>query len=312
MADEIPFTTAPATAGELIDGAKDAYFEVDGVVLHYVEVGEGPLIIFYHGFPLFWFSFHHQMSALKGHFRCVAVDGPGINLSSKPQSLEPFKLEQLAAQLDGLARYLVGDERFFLVGHDWGGALGWSYAQAYPHRLHRLVVINAPPTNQLLELLLNDEEQQKRSSYMYSMRDGETHRLITENGAQLMWKNAYAKFRELDHYTDLHDSVFQHGLAQPGAIDGGINWYRANIPFIDVIAEQHFWPHRHATTSTQSLLIWGEADDTFVSRFIEALPRYASNLSVCRLPEVGHTPMLEVPSRVTEILLDFLRIETAQ
>ena len=63
MADERPFTTAPATAGELIDGAKDAYFEVDGVVLHYVEVGEGPLIIFYHGFPLFWFSFHHQMNA---------------------------------------------------------------------------------------------------------------------------------------------------------------------------------------------------------------------------------------------------------
>ncbi|MEM1436903.1 MAG: alpha/beta fold hydrolase, partial [Pseudomonadota bacterium] len=70
----------------------EGYFEVGGVRLHYVEAGAGPLIICYHGFPLFWFSWHHQMRALKDQFRVVALDGPGINLSSKPAELEPYRL----------------------------------------------------------------------------------------------------------------------------------------------------------------------------------------------------------------------------
>ena len=217
-----------------------------------------------------------------------------------------YKLEALTAQLDALARHVGGEEKFFLVGHDWGGALAWSFAQAYPDRLHKVVGINAPPTNQLLELLINNQEQQQRSSYMYSMREGDTHRLITENGAERLWQNAYARFRALDHYTEKHDDVFRQGLAQPGAIDGGINWYRANVPQLGSIQDKHFWPARYASTPTPALLIWGESDDTFVASFIDDLPRYAEKLEVCRLDGVGHTPMLEVPEKTTELLRDFL------
>lgn len=284
---------------------KDGYFEYDGVTLHYVDSGAGPLIIFYHGFPLFWFSFHHQINALKSEFRVVAVDGPGINLSSKPTDLAQFKLPKLAEQLDQLARHLIGDEKFYLVGHDWGGALAWSYAQHYVDRLHKVVSINAPPTNQLLGLLESDSEQQKRSQYMYSMRSGDMHRLITEKGGEQMWMNAYAKLRDQPHYTAEHDEIFRQGLAQPGAIDGGINWYRANIPEPDQINEQHYWPSRTAATRTPGLLIWGESDDTFVSRFINDLPGYVADLEVYRIPGVGHSPMLEVPHQVSEILRDY-------
>ena len=87
---------------------KHGYFEHNGINLHYVEAGSGPLIIFYHGFPLFWFSFHHQMNALKTDYRVVAVDGPGVNLSSKPGDLAHYRLPQLAEQLDHLARHLAG------------------------------------------------------------------------------------------------------------------------------------------------------------------------------------------------------------
>ena len=178
----------------------DHYFDFDDITLHYVEAGSGPLVIFYHGFPLFWFSFHHQMTALKDRYRVVAVDGLGVNLSSKPTDLEKYKLVNLAAQLDALANHLAPGESFSLVGHDWGGALAWSFAQAYPDRLEKVIGINAPPTNQLLHLLQTNEEQRKRSSYMWLMRGGKTHTLITENGARRLWKNAYAKFRDLPHF----------------------------------------------------------------------------------------------------------------
>jgi pimeloyl-ACP methyl ester carboxylesterase len=105
---------------------KDGYLDIGEVTLHYVEAGAGPLVIFFHGFPLFWFSFHHQMTALKDDYRVVAVDGLGANLSSKPDDLSLYDLANLASQLDALARHLVGDDLFYLVGHDWGGALAWS------------------------------------------------------------------------------------------------------------------------------------------------------------------------------------------
>ena len=289
-----------------MDDFKEGYFETGGCRLHYVEAGQGPLIVFYHGFPLFWFSFHHQMKALKKDYRVVAVDGPGINLSSKPGDLALFRLPKLARQLDELARHLAGNEPFYLVGHDWGGALAWSYAQGYQDRLHKVVAINAPPTNQLLGLLETSLEQQKRSSYMWSMRSGKQHQFMTENGAERLWKNAYAGFRKLPHYTEEHDEIFRAGLAQPGAIDGGINWYRANIPELGEISDGDYWPSRHAGTSVPSLLIWGETDTTFVPEFIDDLPRFAENLQVRRLPGIGHTPMLETPEETTRILREFL------
>lgn len=288
-----------------MDDFKESYFEMDGLRLHYVEAGSGPLIIFYHGFPLFWFSFHHQMQALKSQYRVVAVDGPGINLSSKPDDLSFYQLPNLAEQLDKLARHLIGDEKFYLVGHDWGGGLSWSYAQQYPLRLHKVVGINAPPTNQLLQLLESNPEQQKRSAYMYTMRSGKVNQQLTKDGAKLLWQNAYANLRKLPHFTGEHDEIFREGLAQPGAVDGGINWYRANIPPLEQISEAHFWPSRNASTSVPGLLIWGDNDQTFVSTFIDDLHEYVKNLQVHRIPDVGHSPMLETPDIVTDLLREF-------
>ena len=284
----------------------DHYFDFDGITLHYVEAGSGPLVIFYHGFPLFWFSFHHQMTALKDYYRVVAVDGLGVNLSSKPTDLEKYRLPNLAAQLDALANHLAPGEPFSLVGHDWGGALAWSFAQAYPDRLEKVIGINAPPTNQLLHLLQTNEEQRKRSSYMWLIRGGKTHTLITENGARRLWKNAYAKFRDLPHFTKAHDETFREALAIPGAVDGGINWYRANIPLLQDLGEAECWPSPTASTSVPALLIWGETDTTFVAEFIDELDQYATNLEIKRLPDVGHTPMLEAPSLTTSIIEEFL------
>ena len=289
-----------------MSGFTDDYFDFDDITLHYVEAGSGPLVIFYHGFPLFWFSFHHQMTALKDHYRVVAVDGLGVNLSSKPTNLEKYKLENLAAQLDALANHLAPGEPFSLVGHDWGGALAWSFAQAYPDRLEKVIGINAPPTNQLLHLLQTNEEQRKRSSYMWLMRGGKTHTLITENGARRLWKNAYAKFRGLPHFTKAHDETFREALAIPGAVDGGINWYRANIPLLQDLEEAECWPSPTASTPVPALLIWGETDTTFMAEFIDELDQYATKLEVKRLPGVGHTPMLEAPSLTTSIIEEFL------
>lgn len=283
----------------------EGYLALDDVTLHYVEAGSGPLVILYHGFPSFWLSFYHQIEALSQHYHVVAVDGPGINLSSRPDNLEPFRLPNLAHQLDQLARHHAGDDPFILIGHDWGAALAWSYAQQYPKRLTHLVAMSAPPTNLVLHLLETHAEQRQRSSYMFDMRAGETHRAITGNGGELIWKSAYQPLRALPHYTEAMDEAFRVGLAQPGAIDGGINWYRANVPTGD-ISTTDYWPSRDASTSVPALMIWGDNDQTFVAQFLDELPRYANNLTILRLPETHHWPMMEEKDRVNAAITTFL------
>ena len=290
---------------------KDGYLTIsEDVTLHYVEggqpAGSAPLVLFYHGFPSFWYSFHLQVEALGDHFHVAAVDGLGANESSKPTDLALYKVENLAAQLDQLARYLVGDETFYLVGHDWGGALSWAYAQNYPERLKKLVVFNAPPVNQLLKLLQNNEVQRERSSYMYDMREGKIHHVMTRDNNKQVCDGVAVGLRKLPHYSEEMEQAFRKGLSTPGAVDAGINWYRANVPPVDEIGADDYWPSETASTDVPALLVWGNDDLTFVDSFIDDLPAYASNLEVFRVPDVGHSPMYERPHEVNERLLAFL------
>ena len=83
----------------------EGYIDIDGEVLHYVETGDGPLLIFYHGFPSFWFSFFDQMVEFSENYRVVALDGIGSGRSSKPDELEPYRIESLASQLEKFAEF---------------------------------------------------------------------------------------------------------------------------------------------------------------------------------------------------------------
>jgi hypothetical protein len=77
-------------------GYTEGYFGAGDTKLHYVEAGSGPLIILYHGFPTFWYSWFDQMEALKADYRVVAVDGLGAGLSAQPQHVTLYKIDKLA------------------------------------------------------------------------------------------------------------------------------------------------------------------------------------------------------------------------
>ena len=73
--------------------------------LHYVEAGDGPLIVLLHGFPEFWFGWRLQIAPLAAAgFRVVAPDTRGYNLSSKPEGFEAYAVDLLAADIRGSHR----------------------------------------------------------------------------------------------------------------------------------------------------------------------------------------------------------------
>ena len=100
---------------------REGYAEVGDQTLHYVEAGDGPLVVLLHGFPEFWFGWRLQIAPLAAAgFRVVAPDTRGYNLSSKPEGFEAYGVDLLAADIRGLIGEL-GAESALLVGHDWGG-----------------------------------------------------------------------------------------------------------------------------------------------------------------------------------------------
>lgn len=113
----------------------------NGVALHYVSLGQGPVVLFVHGFPDFWYTWRAQMDALSGDFRTVAMDTRANNLSGKPDGVENYAMTHLLADVEAVIKDL-GVDSVTLVGHDWGGAISWQFAMHYPQYVNKLVICN--------------------------------------------------------------------------------------------------------------------------------------------------------------------------
>ena len=284
----------------------EGYFGSGDTRLHYVEAGRGPLVILYHGFPSFWFSFFDQMEVLKTRYRVVAVDGLGAGLSAKPVELAPYRIDRLAAQLDNLARHLNGRKRFALIGHDWGSALAFAYAQGYPGRLTAVIGLSAPPYNLFLDLVASDTDQQRRSAYMESFLNLTLADLKVPGVTERIWQQSYGRLIAAGGLTAQEGELFRQALADPLAVNGGMNWYRANITAFTKVRDQQRWPVGNPKIPVPALLIWGDADQTFVGAAADRMPDYASDVTVIHLPGINHWATMEQPELANQAIGEFL------
>lgn len=114
----------------------------NGIRLHVAELGTGPLVVLLHGFPEFWWSWRHQLTALAdAGYRVVAPDLRGYGASDKPP--RGYDAMTLAGDVAGLVRAL-GERDAAIVGHDWGATIAWTVAATHPAVLRRLGAISAP------------------------------------------------------------------------------------------------------------------------------------------------------------------------
>ena len=284
----------------------EGYFEHGGHKLHYVEAGEGELVILYHGFPSFWFSFYDQAVALKRDYRVVVVDGLGAGLSDKPGDLSAYKLSALIEHVDALAHHLNGDEPFVLIGHDWGGALSLAFAELKPDRLKAVVAMNAPSFNVFLELLRSNEQQQKTSTYMAAMSKTSAQSVRQAAPGEGIWKSAYGGLLRRGELTQEEYELFGWALRPAAATNGGYNWYRANVPLPDQITNEDFFPIPQREISVPSLLIWGSEDRAFVPEFIPMLKAVTKQLDVVIVDGANHWTLMSHPEESNSAIQSFL------
>lgn len=136
----------------------------NGIRLHIVEAGAGPLVLLLHGFPEFWWSWRHQLTGLAdAGFRVVAPDLRGYGASDKPP--RGYDAPTLAADVAGLIRSL-GERDAVVVGHDWGGHLAWSVAALHPNVVRRIAVLSIPHPLRWISAI-RDGEQRAASGYLF-------------------------------------------------------------------------------------------------------------------------------------------------
>ena len=280
-------------------GLREGYADLGDVRLHYVEAGEGPLVILLHGFPEFWFSWRFQIPALAAAgFRVVAPDMRGYNLSSRPAKVAAYDTDMLAADVRGLIREL-GAERALLAGHDWGGAVAWITAMNHPEVVERLAVLNVPHPRRMLQGL-RTPRQLAKSWYIIAFQVP----WLPERAARLRrWWGFRVVFEEArpGAFTPQDIERYMEAWSKPGAARGMINLYRSALRQTPGRAGARIRP-----VETPTLVIWGESDRHLGAELAEPEAADVPNLQgVVRLPEASHWVHQDEPERVSKLLVEF-------
>ena len=158
-----PMSPPAEESAVLIDGRwQHRFVSANGSRFHVVEAGTGPMVLFLHGFPEFWWAWQHQVRALAdAGFRAVAVDLRGYGASDKPP--RGYDGYTMSGDVAGLIRAL-GERSATLVGCGYGGAMAWTTAAFHPKLVRRLVIVSSAHPLRLRAALFSDPRGQLTAS----------------------------------------------------------------------------------------------------------------------------------------------------
>lgn len=287
-ADEPPAAQKSPRAEEASLG-EDGFVDSNGVKIHYVTLGKGPLVVMIHGFPDYWYTWRAQMPELAKRFQVVAVDMRGYNESDKPEGVENYTIDKLVADIEAVVKHFHQDKAI-IVGHDWGGMVAWTFAMRRPEMTSRLVILNLPHPRGLLRELKNNPDQQKNSAYArtfqqpdaakqvlpamlaFWVRDKEARpkyvAALTRSSMEGML-NYYKANYPREPYDDAAAQslpkvkcpvLMFHGLKDsallPGALNDTWNWVDNELTLITIPESNHFVQQDAAQTVTKNMVRW--------------------------------------------------------
>lgn len=277
----LPFllaTLSVSATGDIFDEVEHGYADSDGVKIHYVTKGEGPLVIMIHGFPDFWYSWRNQIEVLAEDYQVVAIDQRGYNKSDKPKGQENYDQQKLAADVKAVQEHF-GVDKSIIVGHDWGGAVAWNFTYTYPDRVDKLIICNLPHPRGLSHELAHNNEQKIASAYARRFQQPNSHKALSAEMLAARYRDqpdVYARYVQafknssfeamLDYYRQnyaeppyLEDTspvvkakppvLLFHGLDDtallPGALNGTWEWLEKDLTLVTVPGASH-WVHEDA------------------------------------------------------------------
>jgi len=216
--------------------------------LHFDALADGPadgdLVLLLHGFPESAAEWTHVLPRLAAAgYRVVAPNQRGYASGARPTGVAAYHIDHLVADVAGMADTL-GASRFHLVGHDWGALVSWAFADRHPERLRTLTIVSVPHPQPFAAARASDPDQQARSTYIQGFRDDPAadRAFLADDAALLKLALAEAGPEILAEHLRV--------LTDPGALDAGLNYYRAWGAELDGTGP----------ISVPTLYVWSDAD----------------------------------------------------
>ncbi len=270
------------------------YFETGAGKMHYIDEGTGAPIVFVHGNPAWSFEFRNMIKRLSKTNRCIAIDHLGFGLSDKPPdwsylpSAHADNLEKLLESLD------LKD--ITIMGQDWGGPIGLSYALKHPDKVRALVI-----SNTWLWSVKNDLYYQAFSKGM----GGPVGRWLIKNHnffARVVMKMAYGDKKKL---TQKIHSQYLSPLAKPAERKGCWVFPKQIVDSWEWL--DSLWAKRSTLADKKILLAWGMKDIAFRENELRHWKEAFPNASVVRYADAGHYAAEEKPDELCGEIEKLLR-----
>lgn len=295
---------------------QEGFADLGHIKLHYAESGaqNDELVIFLHGFPEFWYTWRKQLPVVGEKYHAIAPDLRGYNLSDKPKNVDDYRINHLIKDVMALAKHF-GKQKFYLVSHDWGAAVAWSVALAFPQSIKGLVVLNGPHPFIFAKLLEENEAQIAQSKYMTDFRAEGLEEKLLANNCEWLWNWTFKSHYNKGLLNDEDRAAYLDAWTQPEAMKSALNLYRASPlkPRSVQSGEKSLNLNPDDfIVRVPTLILWGEKDHALVPENTEGLDQFVLDLELVRLPNVTHWVTHEEPARVnTEILRFLARLESS-
>jgi pimeloyl-ACP methyl ester carboxylesterase len=300
------------------------------ITLSVVDQGDGPAVVFCHGFPELAYSWRHQIEAVSAAgFRAVAPDQRGYGATSAPEPIEAYDIDALCGDIDALCDAL-GIDRAVFVGHDWGGAVTWAMPTLFPGRVAGLVGVCTPmvafPSTRALENLVDGDRDRM---YMLWFQEPGVAEAFLDPRARMVFEklmvggvdpgeavegmmsggrldmNPFLRIEDLRLAGEPVASpeelqVYVDTFSQTG-FRGGINWYRN----LDRNRELH--PELcSADPGVPCLMITAEWDPALPPWMSQGMPDAIDDLEMHMVKKAGHWVQQEHAAEVNEVLVEWL------
>jgi len=289
-------SSAEAQVVDVWDRVEHHYADNDGVSIHYVTLGEGPLVVMIHGFPDFWYLWRDYLTALSDDYQVVAIDQRGYNQSDKPSGVDRYTFEFLVGDVAAVIED-TGNESATVVGHDWGGVVAWTFAMRRPEMTDQLVVFNFPHPRGLQRELARNDQQKENSAYARDFQMPGAHLALS---AELL--------------AGLHGNdplVYERYVEALGNSDfeGMLNYYKANYPSPPYMEDNSpvvmvQAPVLQFHGLDDPYLLYGALNDTW-----ELLEQ---DLTLVTLPGAGHWAVTEQSDFTIPMLEAWLALQSAR
>lgn len=296
--------TSMAQQDHLLEKGMSSHFGQtnDGVQMHYVKVGSGPkLLVMAHGFPEFWYGYFPLLKQFidSKEFTVIAPDLRGYNLTDKPEGVKPYQVINLVNDLTGLVKNL-GYSKFTLVGHDWGGIVCWWLAIVHPESLEKLIIINSPHPLVFAREMRENPAQQAANTYTQMFRAEGSEEKIMANDFEILINMMMSDGLKSGVFTEETKKIYREAWSRPGALTGGLNWYRASSQYGPGYDLKAF------DVRVPTLVIWGMEDEFILSSNLNGLDGFVDDLTIIEIHKGSHWVIHEMPQRVYQEISKFL------